>query len=57
MVGLPDASNISFSIREALIKCISGLPGETESMYCVIYEVIPKNTYLMTGLAFNLSIT
>lgn len=57
MVGLPVASNISFSIREALIKCISGLPGETESMYCVIYEVIPKNMYLMPGLAFNLSIT
>ncbi|KAB0359708.1 hypothetical protein FD754_003864 [Muntiacus muntjak] len=36
-----------FSIREALIKCISGLPGETESMYCVIYEVIPKNMYLI----------
>lgn len=49
---MPTAS--VFQSERQLIKSISGLLGKNESVYCVIYEVIPKNMYLMPSVAFNL---
>ena len=43
-----------FQSERQLIKSISGLLGKNESVYCVIYEVIPKKMYLRPSVAFNL---
>ena len=43
-----------FQSERQLIKPISGLLGKNESVYCGIYEVIPKNMHLMPSVAFNL---